>query len=260
MTRASLARVLAPAVLVLSAGMASAQTAFYERATQGPTGVTSGGGIAVSSTFYTGWRFEVTSGPIQTVNIGGHFFQGSGSVFGALVRLTGPNDDPDDFALTTPDLIATTLVPLPGAGGSNVAQGPMSVTLTNGWYLVVFGAGAFGATSSGSPLVAQAAATAIPGAQLNITYRQASHPSGPAAILQGSVARVFVEYTAGASCYANCDASTQPPVLNVADFSCFLQKFAAGDAYANCDASTQPPVLNVADFSCFLQKFAAGCP
>jgi hypothetical protein len=61
-------------------------------------------------------------------------------------------------------------------------------------------------------------------------------------------------------CYPNCDASTTPPVLNVADFTCFLQKFAAGDAYANCDGSTQAPVLNVADFTCFLQRFAAGCP
>jgi cytochrome c len=60
--------------------------------------------------------------------------------------------------------------------------------------------------------------------------------------------------------YANCDQSTQSPVLNIADFACFLQKFAAGDSYANCDASTQPPVLNVTDFVCFLQKFAAGCP
>jgi cytochrome c len=59
--------------------------------------------------------------------------------------------------------------------------------------------------------------------------------------------------------YANCDQSTQPPILNIADFSCFLQKFAAGDPYANCDGSTQPPVLNVADFGCFLQAFAAGC-
>jgi uncharacterized membrane protein len=62
------------------------------------------------------------------------------------------------------------------------------------------------------------------------------------------------------ACYANCDGSTQPPILNVADFTCFLQKFAAGDPYANCDGSTQPPVLNVADFTCFLQAFAAGCP
>jgi autotransporter-associated beta strand protein len=62
------------------------------------------------------------------------------------------------------------------------------------------------------------------------------------------------------ACYPNCDGSTQAPVLNVADFTCFLQKFAAGDPYANCDHSTQAPVLNVADFTCFLQKFAAGCP
>jgi hypothetical protein len=62
------------------------------------------------------------------------------------------------------------------------------------------------------------------------------------------------------ACYPNCDASTTAPVLNVADFTCFLQKFAGGDPYANCDASTTPPVLNVADFTCFLQKFAAGCP
>jgi hypothetical protein len=61
-------------------------------------------------------------------------------------------------------------------------------------------------------------------------------------------------------CYANCDGSTTPPVLNVLDFSCFLNKFAAGDAAANCDGSTTPPVLNVLDFSCFLNEFAAGCP
>jgi hypothetical protein len=64
----------------------------------------------------------------------------------------------------------------------------------------------------------------------------------------------------GGACYANCDCSTTAPILNVADFSCFLQKFAAGDPYANCDGSTVHPVLNVADFGCFLQKFAAGCP
>jgi hypothetical protein len=61
------------------------------------------------------------------------------------------------------------------------------------------------------------------------------------------------------ACYANCDYSTASPALNVADFSCFLQKFAAGEAYANCDQSTGVPELNVADFTCFLQKFAAGC-
>jgi hypothetical protein len=62
------------------------------------------------------------------------------------------------------------------------------------------------------------------------------------------------------TCYANCDASTTPPVLNVNDFTCFLNRFAAGDSAANCDGSTTPPVLNVNDFTCFLNRFAAGCP
>ncbi len=66
--------------------------------------------------------------------------------------------------------------------------------------------------------------------------------------------------SAAPACYVNCDASTTPPTLNVADFTCFLQRFAAGEPYANCDQSTTPPVLNVADFTCFLQGFAAGCP
>ncbi|MBL9030700.1 MAG: hypothetical protein JNM80_03215 [Phycisphaerae bacterium] len=62
------------------------------------------------------------------------------------------------------------------------------------------------------------------------------------------------------ACYANCDGSTTPPVLNVNDFTCFLNRFAAGDSYANCDGSTTPPTLNVNDFVCFLNAFGAGCP
>jgi DNA-binding beta-propeller fold protein YncE len=61
-------------------------------------------------------------------------------------------------------------------------------------------------------------------------------------------------------CYANCDLSTTPPILNVNDFICFQTKYAAGDAYANCDGSTVPPVLNVNDFICFQTRYARGCP
>ncbi len=61
-------------------------------------------------------------------------------------------------------------------------------------------------------------------------------------------------------CYANCDGSTSAPVLNVGDFTCFLQRYAGNDPYANCDGSTAAPVLNVADFTCFLQAYAGGCP
>ncbi len=71
---------------------------------------------------------------------------------------------------------------------------------------------------------------------------------------------IVVNGAGPSACYANCDGSTTPPVLNVLDFSCFLNEFAAGDPAANCDGSTTEPVLNVLDFSCFLNKFAAGCP
>jgi len=59
------------------------------------------------------------------------------------------------------------------------------------------------------------------------------------------------------NCYANCDLSTTPPTLNVADFICFINKFAARDPYANC---TVDATIDVADFVCFMSKFAAGCP
>jgi hypothetical protein len=62
------------------------------------------------------------------------------------------------------------------------------------------------------------------------------------------------------ACYANCDGSTDSPVLTANDFTCFLAKFRAGDASANCDGSTVSPVLTANDFTCFLAKFRAGCP
>jgi hypothetical protein len=63
----------------------------------------------------------------------------------------------------------------------------------------------------------------------------------------------------GASCYANCDNTTNPPCLNVNDFVCFNNAYSAGSPYANCDASTIPPILNVNDFVCFNNAYSAGC-
>jgi hypothetical protein len=71
------------------------------------------------------------------------------------------------------------------------------------------------------------------------------------------------------ACYGNCDESTTEPILNVDDFTCFVNAFAAASAlpfeqqvtsYANCDGSTVAPVLNVDDFTCFINAFATGCP
>ncbi len=68
---------------------------------------------------------------------------------------------------------------------------------------------------------------------------------------------LFARYAC--TCPVNCDSSTVAPVLNIADFTCFLNAFAAGTPWANCDASTSPPVLNILDFICFLNRFSVGC-
>jgi hypothetical protein len=75
--------------------------------------------------------------------------------------------------------------------------------------------------------------------------------------------------SAAGDCYANCDGSTQAPILTVEDFNCFINEFATAQSlapaqqikhYANCDGSTTPPILNVDDFICFINAFAQGCP
>jgi hypothetical protein len=71
------------------------------------------------------------------------------------------------------------------------------------------------------------------------------------------------------ACYANCDLSTTAPVLNIDDFTCFINQFALAQNlpheqqvphYANCDGSQTAPALNIDDFTCFINQFALGCP
>jgi len=84
----------------------------------------------------------------------------------------------------------------------------------------------------------------VPPAAFTVDYIDGG--TGPALVVVGG-------------CYANCDSSSTPPVLNVSDFICFQQRYAAGNLYANCDGSTASPVLNISDFVCFLNRYAAGC-
>jgi outer membrane protein assembly factor BamB len=105
----------------------------------------------------------------------------------------------------------------------------------------------------------------LPGGNILWTNGSGAHSFDPTTSVSTQVSSGGFQYldllTLGGPqpCYANCDGSTTEPILNVADFTCFLSKFAAGDPYANCDGSTTEPILNVADFTCFLSKFAAGC-
>jgi trimeric autotransporter adhesin len=104
-----------------------------------------------------------------------------------------------------------------------------------------------------------------------------NQPGGPVLYVAGNILSAGGQYSpaiarwvpCGSGCYANCDGSTTPPVLNVDDFTCFINEYAQAQFlphaqqlthYANCDQSTIAPVLNVDDFTCFINQYAAGCP
>lgn len=86
----------------------------------------------------------------------------------------------------------------------------------------------------------------------------------------GGVNRAFALFVQSTpTCYANCDGSTTAPILNIDDFTCFINEYATAlalppgqqvTAYANCDQSTTPPVVNIDDFTCFIMAYAQGCP
>jgi endonuclease/exonuclease/phosphatase family metal-dependent hydrolase len=137
-------------------------------------------------------------------------------------------------------------------------------TLTYQWQVQVGGGvwTALGGTATALPCGGTATATppAAAATQIAITPCAGVNSYSVRCVVSNAGGSTPSNAAAYTVCYANCDCSAVAPVLNVGDFTCFLQKYAAGDAYANCDASTTPPVLNVGDFTCFLQKYAAGCP
>lgn len=250
-----LTRVLPVVLLAGVAGASAAQTVEFARASLQGTGATSGGGLTTNNLFYTGWRFQVTGGPYQTREIGGHFQQGTGTVFGALVRLDGPNDSPDAFNLTSSDVIGTTLITLPPfGGGSQEVRGTLNVPLENGWYAILFGSGRFGATSTSGGLKAQDSSSAISGAQNNVTYRQPEHPSGQLGpILQGSVARVFLTADPASQCTADFNSDT---VVDFFDYLDFVAEFSSSGPNADFNADT---VVDFFDYLDFVSAFSTGC-
>jgi hypothetical protein len=119
-----------------------------------------------------------------------------------------------------------------------LARAQLAIT----WYTIDGGGG----TSAGGSLIVSG----------TIGQPDAGVLSGGALSVEGG----FWNTAITTSCYANCDASTTPPILSAGDFICFLARFRAGDPYANCDGNTSPPTLSAGDFVCFLNAFRAGCP
>ena len=172
-----------------------------------------------------------------------------------------------DAAGTTIATYAAVGVPLAARAGhwyAAVATGAGSVDIYRDGTLSATITGAFSAGSrfplavdgDGSPLIL----VGVSGGEFGLVDRTGAVLYTLPNTAGGGGTGLAVFAAAPCACYANCDASTTAPILNINDFICFQAKFAAGDSYANCDGSTSAPVLNVNDFICFQAKFAAGCP
>lgn len=144
MLSASMAQlVLAGLGIVAAAPSSRADFILYESATIGG-GPGSFNYIAASNSFL-GVRFQVPS-PVVTTRMGGIFFGGTGDIFGAIVALSSPTDLPDTTNLSSPDVLAHTLI---AQGPPNAdTSGPISIALTPGSYALVYGGGLFGSPSN----------------------------------------------------------------------------------------------------------------
>jgi hypothetical protein len=132
--------------------------------------------VLISSQFFSGWRFEV---PAQSANFevfevgyyGTH--DASGSLFAALVELSDSNDRPTPQDLSGTDVIATGLLDSQAAIGGQDVVFPIAASLAPGWYAVVFGAGAHGASANGTGTFANDQSP-NPGVQLVFTMVQSN--------------------------------------------------------------------------------------
>jgi hypothetical protein len=112
-------------------------------------------GLSIYAGAPAGWKFEVKGDcPRTLTRLGLNIRNGSeteGSIFGLVAALPANDNRPIDPTRFPASVLKTVLLPLsPYSSGSKTVSAEVSVELTPGWYEVVFGVGAYGATATSS--------------------------------------------------------------------------------------------------------------
>jgi hypothetical protein len=139
--------ILAALGLLVPACPGRAAVIFETSATPGPPGQS---GAAIYDGQYIGVRFQLAH--TVTIDQIGLRMAGfvPGSIFGAIVSLSSMSDFPDSIhPFDSPDVLATTLLPVPTGEATDVTANIGPVALPAGAYALVFGAGEFGANGTG---------------------------------------------------------------------------------------------------------------
>lgn len=145
-------------------------------------------GLNVTDNTWIGWRFQVEVETASDV-VGFYTAGGSGTAFTTLIALDGETDLPD-----TADLSGTDVLLAPVVFNVRAAEGdiriPLEVTLQPGWYAVVYGTDAFGATSADAMTLISRGNDMLEGAQFPFIMVQSTQ-----AITETSLdgMRMFVE-------------------------------------------------------------------
>lgn len=134
-------RVLLVGLLIGVTPLTAAGFSIYESAPTGPLALNGDPPPVIVADQYLGVKFHVSK-PVRTGSIGGYFAPYApgveADIIGAIVKLDGPHDFPNSFDLTTNDVLGKTLIHISEPAGD--FAGELSLTLTEGWYALVFAA------------------------------------------------------------------------------------------------------------------------
>lgn len=160
--------------------------------------------VIVNDAQWIAHRFEVTDPLVNVTSVGGFFGErglvGAYDAFAAIVELSSLSDFPDSFDLSTPDTLATTAFGIADDTFGFVST-PFDVTLASGTYALVFGTGAFGATSIGTSPTSSTTMISLPTdlapGQFPFSIFTPAHPTlAESFIHQGVTPRFVVEANA----------------------------------------------------------------
>jgi hypothetical protein len=134
-------RALLGILLIGMTPLTAAGFSIYESAPLGPLAPNADPPPVIVADQFLGVKFHVST-PLTTGSIGGYFAPYSqgieADIIGAIVRLDGPHDFPKSFDLTTSDVLGKTLIHI--SEPAMDFAGDLTLTLTEGWYAVVFAA------------------------------------------------------------------------------------------------------------------------
>jgi hypothetical protein len=169
------------------AGGTDAGTGILACAPEVPPGASAG--LVCSAMFWPGFQFQVTTATrLLAVGVQGHSDGPAGSVHASVYRLTAMGAAPN---LADPGaLLARTLISLPGGSASPVVAAPVDAAVGPGWYALVVGTGAHGAsaTSATIPSGGDRGCVSAPGSGFPFSIRQ----SDGMLILQAAMPHLFV--------------------------------------------------------------------